>query len=488
MKPPPPLHLKRLLRSPRLIVGELAALAGAGACGALLPELHIFLNPWFGALTLLIAVSLAIVVGDQLRVLLRSGATTRRVGAAMLHAGLLLAIMAGALRALFATEAVVDLVEGETLPATAAAWSGQFPGLLARPFQLQQPLTLQAVHGRRYPDGSLQKLSAQLSAGELAVNRDLSLAGGRLFLASDFGAAALVEWRPGKREAALLDSHSREATSIGPHALRAHLRALRDRPESVEVRVMRGAGLLYSGVLHPGETIGFAGGEALTLHALPLWARLRGSRDNSFWPVCAGFALILAGSILLFVKFPLARAPSAMMPTLQPAGSLPFLLMAIVCVSSGCSSREKAAQLVTRYNEVVSEAYRRGDVRLIDPVVGPNEGKKLAGLIGVRLDFGLTLDSQMLALEVIDIDRAKNEMRVRTRERWRYCDRRIGSGERSGEESTDSYEMLYVFKKSGKAWLVDEIQFAAPPKVGRQTTTWVADRAALRDVAGRSRP
>ena len=60
------------------------------------------------------------------------------------------------------------------------------------------------------------------------------------------------------------------------------------------------------------------------------------------------------------------------------------------------------------YNDVVSEAYRRGDARLVDSVAGPNEGKKLTGLIGVRLDLGLTLDSQLLAIEVVDVIRTRD--------------------------------------------------------------------------------
>ncbi|HLP77911.1 MAG TPA: hypothetical protein VK327_13445, partial [Candidatus Paceibacterota bacterium] len=147
---------------------------------------------------------------------------------------------------------------------------------------------------------------------------------------------------------------------------------------------------------------------------------------------------------------------------------------------SGCNrvSETQAKQLVERYNQIVSEAYRRGDVRLIDPVVGPNEGRKLTGLIGVRLDLGITLDSQLLSLDVTGVEQAKNELRVHTKERWSYRDLKIGSGRQVGDASQDSYEMIYMFTNVNKAWLVDEIRFAAPPQVGRTNTPWVADAAA----------
>ncbi len=159
-------------------------------------------------------------------------------------------------------------------------------------------------------------------------------------------------------------------------------------------------------------------------------------------------------------------------------------LSCVIVALTACQrvSVEEARDLVERYNRVVSEAYRRGDVRLIDPVVGPNEGKKLTGLIGVRLDMGITLDARPLSLDVTDVAQAKDELRVRTKERWRYRDLRIGSGEQVGEESVDSYDMLYVFKRIDQTWVVDEIRFTAPPRVGRRTTPWGADPRLLHGI------
>jgi hypothetical protein len=145
---------------------------------------------------------------------------------------------------------------------------------------------------------------------------------------------------------------------------------------------------------------------------------------------------------------------------------------------TGCkpSDAQQARTLVERYNKAVSEAYRRSDARLIEPVVGLREGKKLTGLIGVRSDFGLALDSHLLALEVNRVEREQNVMRVSTRERWRYRNLRLGSGEQVGEESFDSYDMLYIFTNSHQTWLVDEIRFTKPPWIGRAQNALVADQ------------
>ena len=593
MKPSSLRRLKQILRSPTVIVGEIAAIALAGVLGATVPPLHVFSSAWFLAVTLLTAASLGVVVVEQVRRLRImwsqrltadhfEGAPFRAeferlarlapadagsrirvwtemraglAGSAVLHTGLLLVIVAGALRTLFATDAVVDLVEGETLAPTSGSWAAQWPGMLAQPFRLDVPVTLNSVRASRYDTGDLRDLRVRLAFqrkegiqdAEIAVNRDVKTAGGRLFPSADFGPAALVEWQksgiPATREAALLAGSGKgtfEGSSAGPDGLRAHLRAQVDsvgnHPASVDVRVMKDRALLFTGDVRPGETIAVLGGVKLTLHGTPFWARLRGSRDPALGLVYLGFALVLAGVVLVFTvvkvdvcvaitpagdrervfvaikpqrfeplfrerferlvreqsdpagrETPQPRCAPAALPVRVSLANMPaLLLLVLVLTSCGRSDLEKARKLVEHYNRVVSEAYRRGDVKLIDGVVGPNEGKKLTGLIGVRLDLGFTLDAQLLSLEVTGVGKAKDELRVRTKERWRYRDLKIGSGEQVGEESVDAYEMLYVFKKMGGAWLVDEIQFATPPQIGRKQPLWLAERVAPHGMAAQA--
>lgn len=156
-----------------------------------------------------------------------------------------------------------------------------------------------------------------------------------------------------------------------------------------------------------------------------------------------------------------------------------FFAMACLALTLGCSrvSPSEARVLVARYNQVVSEAYRKNDVRLIDEVVGPDapDGKRLLGLIGVRVDMGLTLDSRLEALEVTGVEQSKDDLRVRTREQWRYRDVRTGTGQQVGEASVDHYEMLYRFKNHKGTWLVEETTFTAPPQVGRKEVPWNID-------------
>jgi len=162
-----------------------------------------------------------------------------------------------------------------------------------------------------------------------------------------------------------------------------------------------------------------------------------------------------------------------------------ILFLSALALATGCTrvSDHEARNLVARYNEVVSEAYRKNDIRIVDQVVGPDapDGKRLTGLIGVRIDMGLTLDARLESLEVTGIEEGKDELQVRTREQWRYRDVQTSTGAQVGEASVDHYEMLYRFRKRKGAWLVEATSFTAPPQVGRKEVPWSMD---VRDAHG----
>jgi hypothetical protein len=604
-------NLKRFFRSPKIIIAELAALAFASALGAALPQTstatateiarlhsagpfvtwlvkvfaldHVFSSVWFLLVTTAAAISLAIVVVEQFRRVRTlwnqspSGASFQNApfqaefhrpatslppqlkiwserklgltGSLVFHSGLLLIMLAGMFRALFATDAATDLLEAETLAPQAAAWTSQFPGVAAQPFSLDREITLREVKAARYADGDLQSLVMTIKVDgvvkEIQVNQEVRVGGSRIFSGREFGPSAVVEWTQNGtvlRRAVLLAENGTgnyEGELTAGKNLRAYFRSQIDRagnhPEMAEVRVMNGSVLLASETLPVGATLALPGAGKITLQGLPFWARIHGSRDSALWLAYTGMVLVMTGAALMFglikldfcvvitpigtrEKVFVALKPQRFAPLFQErferlvreqmeikasvaeettvvSKLLPFStelartsiwLMAggMLAFTSGCDrvSEADAKQLVERYNQLVSEAYRRGDVRLIDPVVGPNEGKKLTGLIGVRNDLGITLDSQLLALNITGVERSKNSLQVHTQEKWSYRDLQIGTGKQVGDASQDDYAMTYFFTNINKTWLVDEIKFAAPPQVGRTNTPWIADRSAVHGV------
>ena len=165
---------------------------------------------------------------------------------------------------------------------------------------------------------------------------------------------------------------------------------------------------------------------------------------------------------------------------------LPLILLSLALGCGRASTREARA-LVARYNAVVSEAYRKGDIRLIDAVVGLNtpDGQRLTGLIGVRMDMGLTLDAHLESLEVTGVEQIKEDLQIRTKERWRYRDLKTDTGVQVGEASVDHYDMQYHFRKLKGIWLLEETKFATPPQVGRKAVPWSME---ARDAHGMVAP
>ncbi len=141
--------------------------------------------------------------------------------------------------------------------------------------------------------------------------------------------------------------------------------------------------------------------------------------------------------------------------------------------------------LVRRYDTLVPDAYRAGDFRIALPVVGPDEARRLTGHIGVRTDQGLTLDSHLDEIQFLGIERDGEGIVVRTRERWTYGDRRMGTGQPVGPDAHDRYEMRYHLRKLDGRWVVVETAFGAKPETSRPLQPMQGD---ARSMHGWSEP
>lgn len=312
----------------------------------------VFSSPWFMTVLAISSLSLTVVATEQVRRLARTWRQTPRpsafkaapfsreferpargaaatapttcirttgrlglAGAAVFHVGLLLVVVAGMLRSLFNVDAAVDLLEGETLAPGAAGWGPQSSGALARPIALDVPVVLEAVQARRYSSGALEQLSARLRVGDaphdVAINSEVDAGRARLYVAADHGPSVLVEWRGASgevtRRAVLLKEQgggtwAARAELPGTVELLARVRqgGGDERPRVADVRLMRAGGLLATGLLGPGDALRTPAGDELSVAGLPLWLRLRASRDPALGVAFAGFAFVLAGAVLIF--------------------------------------------------------------------------------------------------------------------------------------------------------------------------------------------
>ncbi len=158
-----------------------------------------------------------------------------------------------------------------------------------------------------------------------------------------------------------------------------------------------------------------------------------------------------------------------------------LVLLCLAAGAVGCrrSARAEGEQAVRAYLARLTEAYRASDATLVDPLVGDQQGLKILGLIGVKRDAGVALDAQLLDLQLERAEERDGALVVITRERWHYADRRIGSGQQVGDDSTDGYHLAYRFGRRGGSWILEEIEFLDPPQVGRKSAPLPADSRLL---------
>jgi hypothetical protein len=148
------------------------------------------------------------------------------------------------------------------------------------------------------------------------------------------------------------------------------------------------------------------------------------------------------------------------------------LLLALAVLACGSCRRgpsdREAVEVVRRYLRGATEAYRTGDVRGLPAVAGPAEVKKVAAIVGVKGDMGVTMDAELVDLHVERVDASAAGADVLTRERWRWRDLRIGTGEQVGESSSDRYHLRYRLAPADQGWVVSGVDFLDPPEATRK--------------------
>lgn len=254
--------------------------------------------------------------GAEASLTIRSQGKLALMGLPLFHTGLLMVVLAGFLRLLFAADAVVDLHEGETLPPTPAAYGAQWPGRLAPPLALDVPLTLERVTPAHYDNGLLKGLTAQVhiegspSPTSVAINEPLRFGSRQFYLTQSYGPAAFLEMKEGgrvQRTAALLRNEAGASHTLAISLLDRELRlrsALRrdgQLGDTVEIRVLRAGALLHTDKLRAGEQLDLPDGAVLTLVDLRYWAQFTASRDAFLPLVYAGFILTMVGAACLFL-------------------------------------------------------------------------------------------------------------------------------------------------------------------------------------------
>jgi hypothetical protein len=162
-------------------------------------------------------------------------------------------------------------------------------------------------------------------------------------------------------------------------------------------------------------------------------------------------------------------------------GNRRWLLAAVALVLLGglaaCrrDRRPEVEQAVRTYLERVVAAYAASDETLVDPLVGEEQGRKLLGLIGVKMDTGIALEAKILELSFVKVEGRGDEWTAETREQWAYRDVDLKTRQLVGEPSVDRYAVRYTFVRKDGKLILESVEFTEPPQVGRKTTPIMID-------------
>ena len=144
-------------------------------------------------------------------------------------------------------------------------------------------------------------------------------------------------------------------------------------------------------------------------------------------------------------------------------------LLVLVCLSPcallACEDLPdaRAEDLVRQYNRALATAFRTADPSPLKGVASEREVAKVTHLIDVKRETNMTLDSTLVDFGMQGVDRTGKKVQVRSTERWRYVNRRIGSGEPVSATTDERYMMRYDLLRDGEKWKVDETAFLSKP-------------------------
>ncbi len=351
--------LCRLLLHPRLIFAELLLLFFLLVLSAVVPQatdgsltvlasfqqvhprvfwlfdqldlVRIRTAPLFLATLAAIAASLTAVIARQTqRLFITRFASAREWGILLLHLGLILLTVAGAMNYLFLQRGYLQLMTGERFRGRANEFAALETGLLAPPLRTDIQIRLDKVEAAYWDTGQLRRLRSQLTlflpngtqpkTATVAINAPLSIAGLRVHQSFNHGYVLTLTLQDPygvrTRTFFLLDAPAkagqpaRAISSFPASPYRFDLRffpdiagkSLSPRRPLLSVKVFRGRTVVFNGLLLPGQQapLDANGKIQLRFEEFSLWSGLIVQRQRDRWPAYLGFALCVAAGLLLY--------------------------------------------------------------------------------------------------------------------------------------------------------------------------------------------
>jgi hypothetical protein len=143
-----------------------------------------------------------------------------------------------------------------------------------------------------------------------------------------------------------------------------------------------------------------------------------------------------------------------------------FFLLALAVFLGACNAKvaseaheaDPVKGTVMRYNQLVSEGYRKGDMNLMQEVTNHEQAEKLYFHMAAMGEGKLRLDSTLKDIKFVSIEFPHpDQATVQTRETWDFTQVDIRTEKKFAQEKDFIYQMGYLLKKNNGRWMVDSV-------------------------------
>lgn len=134
-----------------------------------------------------------------------------------------------------------------------------------------------------------------------------------------------------------------------------------------------------------------------------------------------------------------------------------LLLAAAALLQPGCrrSSNEDLKATITRYNQLLTEGYRKLDMTPLQAVASPELATKAYHHMSAIGEGKLRMESTVQEIEFRKVDKTSaDRARVETKETWDFKHVEISTGKTFSEEKGFVYEMTYELAREAGGWRV----------------------------------
>ncbi len=147
-----------------------------------------------------------------------------------------------------------------------------------------------------------------------------------------------------------------------------------------------------------------------------------------------------------------------------------FFILTVAFVLSSCTWLENAKETavikdtVLRYNKMLIEAAKTGDVGPLKGILVQKESEKLYFWIASWHDSQVYMDGKIVNIHFNNITLSGNTAEVITSEDWIYEYRNLETGQSVQPASEIHYDMEYHLLKKDKTWIINEIKVKSEKK------------------------